>query len=348
MIFQKKAFAIQFSWIFILIVGFMILIFVVSSISKQQQVAEGDLDVEILKNVDSIFASAEQSVDTFKTVHTPEISIEYICEDNYSAYSINKKMQKIENLVLFSPKKIVGKKFFTWSKEYKMPMKVTNILYLTNQKHKYIFINNSPVIRRLLDEFPNNITIEILPSVNEISDIEDENYDTYTIVYVSDVAIDEDEDPNDPPLINKMRYVRIDTSISSYNRGNIYFSSIQSAGPGNTKWSSEENVSYIDETMLYGAIFSPIKEQFICNMNKILRKSNTIYKIHNYTASMEMNATNKYVCASLNYPSALSALGEMNEFIESGNNEYEELSTYVDELKTANNNLRRSGCPLIY
>jgi len=316
----------------------MVMLFVISSISKQKEVSDSDVSVEVLQNVDSIISTSWQSVNTFKVISTPKITIEYICEDNYSAYSVNSKLKKIDDLVIFSPKKIVGKKIFTWSKEYKMPMKIVNVLYLTNEKHKYIFVNSSEsnVINFLYNKFPDNMTTE---RVGESFELEDGNFDTYTIISSED---DRSGWTIPHSIRKKTKAVVIETSSGNYNYGNVSFYSFD--GTGHLVLTDKN--FYLDESTLFGAIFSSDNSDYSCTIDKLMRKSKNIYQIYHNVAEKEKNASSKSICISSYYPMAIGALSHLNISIDS--NDYEEVIMFGYSLDSSNKNLRKYGCPLIY
>ncbi len=338
MFFQKRAFTIQFSWIFILIVGFMVMLFVITSISKQGEVSTSDVNVEILQNVDSIISTSWQSVNTFKIVNTPKITIEYICEDNYSAYSVNSKLRRVDDLIIFAPKQIDGKKIFTWSKEYKMPMKIVNVLYLTNEKHKYIFVNSSTnnVMRFLSSNFPENMTFE---TVNPGFDLEDGNFDMYTII-----STDEDYNGAGVPasIRKKTKVVIINTSSGNYQNGNVSFYSFNNEG----LLEFDGEGVYLDESTLYGAIFSSGISDYECTIDKLMRKSKNLYQIYHNVAEKERDASSKAICISAYYPAVIDMLVYLNDSIDARN--YEEIVMAGYSLDGSNKNLRKYGCPLIY
>ena len=119
---------------------------VIRIITSQTDVSKQEINLDLSKNIDSILSSAEQSTDTFKIVHTPELKLTYLCFEDYTAYSVQKNINKIENSIMFSSSSISGRNIYTWTKEYKMPMKITNVLYVTDPLHKFIFVDGYPVI----------------------------------------------------------------------------------------------------------------------------------------------------------------------------------------------------------
>jgi len=346
---SKKAFTIQFSWIFILIVGFLILMFVISVITKQREVSETDMNVELIQNIDSILNSALQSVGTFKTIHlASDTNIKYICQDKYSAYSVNNKLKQSPNLILFSPDTVQGSELFLWSQDYKMPMKISNILYLTNKKHKFIFVNSttSNIIPKILEEIPANMTIIQLSQVSDLSSLTDENYDSYTvIVSETNAVISSITIPSAPgsSLRAKTNLINIKSDLNELDNGILEFYDI--LPNGHPDIANSNNISYVHRSMLFGAIFSHNFNLYNCSINKIMKKSETLYKIYNYTTSKELNLTDKVSCIPV-YENSINYLE--NLITNSLLNNITQIKVSSINLRIKNEDLAKKSCPLIY
>ncbi len=341
---SKKAFAIQFSWIFILIVGFFIMIFVVSSISKSKDVSDSDINVEIKENFGSIITSAEQSTETFKIIDTPELIIKSICEEDYSAYSINGNIERIDNLVLYTPEQVEGRKIYTWAKEYKMPMKIANVLYLSDPDHMYIFVDleDDNKMSGILKDFPENMTMEVLTKYNDLKEYKDKNFDYYTFVMVGSGDIDSNF-PTSSKIKRKSTIVVFDFDSFNYESGKVTFYDYDY---DMDNWGEGETTDYAGEAMLYGAIFSGNKELYDCNTNKLLQKSETMYKVYNYTTLRQNELTTKAVCILTHYPNAIDIINELSNSIEA--NDLESLYSNSLNLEILNKRIRKDGCSLIY
>ncbi len=338
---SKKAFAMQFSWIFILIVGFLILLFTVTAIKKQSKVSELDVNVDIVKNLESVLTSAQQSSNTFKKINVPLLDLRYFCEDNVSTLSVNSKFRNLDDLFIFAPRHIRGKTLFSWSQDYFMPMHITKFLFLATKKNLFIFINSS-LINYVYSFIPGNLSLLMLNSVDEFSYSDYPNYDSY--IFVSDEPSVVSFPPSSSKLITRANLIVINTSQQNPDIGTINFYEL--SNPINPRWTHSGNSYFISRSLLYGAIFLPYKQDYDCVVNQILKKSLLIYKIYNYTVSKEANYTDSYVCKSFYYPSALDNLNNMIDAITDFNlTDIYDSSLY---LRTANDNLKRNACPIIY
>ena len=80
----KKGFIeIQFNWIFILVVGTIILIFFIMLIAKQKDVSEERVNKKILTYIDGILTGTEVRKKVTNTVDIPNIELEFGC-DSYT------------------------------------------------------------------------------------------------------------------------------------------------------------------------------------------------------------------------------------------------------------------------
>lgn len=341
--FSKKAFSMQFSWIFVLLVGFAITLLVISAISKQEEITDENINVEVVRNINSIFTSAEESTGAFKIINTPSMSLELRADSADLYYFISNKQVNLDDTVLFAPPKISGNQLFTWSKEHKLPMKITNVLYITNKKVKYYFVNTSNVVRQMIDFLPDNLTYENLTSDNDIDNIVDTNYDYYVIVRENNSLPPE---PNQLSLAKKTFLVSVaPEGTGIYDRGAIDFHKLI-INNQNTEWEFQGSSKFFSKETLAGAIFSGDFNIYNQTLIKLLRKSVPIYKIYNYTAHKLNQSSEKYVCTNDYYPDAIDSINNLLSAAENG--VFESVGEASISLSLANKNLRRYGCPLIY
>lgn len=340
--FKKKAFTIQFSWIFVLIVGFLVLTFVTSIIVNQEKISKKEINIEIKKNVESIFTTSEQSTNTFKIIEIPSSKIERVSELNYSAYSINNIFQRVDNVLLFMPKEIESRELLTWTKEYKMPMKITNFLYLTGPDHMYVFINNTGDnnIFEILEDFPKNITFELIQET-ELMNYKDRNFDHYTFIKVGVV----NDYPTSSKIEKKSDILTISFDGINYNKGTINFTKHNS-----TDWQLINSTKFIDKSLLYGAIFASDYTGYSSNLQKLARKSSNVYRIYNYTLAKKNNfititSCNNFYNDSHAYFNDLYLKSNVNKL---NNTHLEQIYVDAIHLEIKNKNVLRFNCPLIY
>src|SRR3989338_5160049 len=136
---SKKAFEIQFNWIFVLIAGAAILIFFTSIIIKQKSITQSSTNIEMLKQMESIIAGASVSTDTIVPFEVPDFEIRISC----NKLSIGASSTQYQNLILFAPSLIKGNKLVAQTMEFREPYRSTNLLFVTSMQASYILIGDS-------------------------------------------------------------------------------------------------------------------------------------------------------------------------------------------------------------
>ena len=139
---KKAMIEIQFHWIFILIVGAVILLFFATMIYRQKTVSETGISADVLVNLESIISGSMISTKTLNLLDIPKgTEISYKDCNQYEVGPYNKQTGTI---VMFAPKKIAGRKLVTWALDWNVPYRVTNFLYLTSDDVRYILVDDVP------------------------------------------------------------------------------------------------------------------------------------------------------------------------------------------------------------
>ena len=73
--------SIQFSWIFILIAGAIILLFFTSIIYKQKDISEQKLSASVLNQLETILTSSGLSSGTINAIDTPQLELGFLCDE---------------------------------------------------------------------------------------------------------------------------------------------------------------------------------------------------------------------------------------------------------------------------
>ncbi len=186
---------------------------------------------------------------------------------------------------------------------------------------------------------PSNITREV---VNSINDITDNNYNQYIIMTATSLS-GTILNGFSPMFLRKIIALQITTVPGQENKGQITFYKFDDNGQSAVV--GENEYDYIDETLLFGAIFTADPYLYNCTANKLFEKSKSIYQIYNYTATKMNQATTRVICKdpSRGYLSVISILEDMITS-DSSNTIYED----AIQLRSRNTYLQRSDCPLAY
>ena len=172
---------IQFYWIFVVIAGVAIFIFLVNFGLKFKELQEEKTAVKILNQLDETFSSLQGS--QFKTSSSLNIpvSLNVQCD----TLSVNGKSKNTDNLI-FSPKVLQGSVLIGFN-SYKMPFKIANFFYIIRKSDTYSFVydrNNEKEVKDIAKNFksyfPDNVEVTDNPR-NKIKIYfkQDKNADIY-------------------------------------------------------------------------------------------------------------------------------------------------------------------------
>lgn len=143
----KAQLDIQFHWIFILIVGAIILSFFVGVAIWYKDIQEQKSAADVVTTLDALFLFAKESPKTARYTEIPEIDLTFTCSaaecTDYgcaSAFSGGGISRATETEILFTLDHLEGRSLITWALEWTLPYKVANFLYLTNDRVRYILV----------------------------------------------------------------------------------------------------------------------------------------------------------------------------------------------------------------
>lgn len=147
---------IPFSWLFAIIIGSMIIFLAIFAVTKILQTQEIAIDAQTSKQIGILLNPLEIGFETEKTtsmILPSETRIFNRCNNNgYFGRQIIKVSQKsfgkwtetdvdvgFSNKYIFSEEFVEGKKFYLFSKPFKLPFKVADVIYLTSSEKMYCF-----------------------------------------------------------------------------------------------------------------------------------------------------------------------------------------------------------------
>src|SRR3989338_7443073 len=102
---KKGIVEVQFNWIFVLIVGGILIITVTSVIIKQKNSAENSIRITLLNTLRSLIASSSVSSGATMSASMPKAEVVYEC----NKFSIGDISKSYNGLVMFGPSSLKGK-----------------------------------------------------------------------------------------------------------------------------------------------------------------------------------------------------------------------------------------------
>ena len=149
---KKRGQTIQFSWVFAIIAGAVILALFTGFAVKYKELQQERSEVEVLKNLDNILFSLQAS--SLQT--TNELFIPINSDFNCNEIIVNDKSIKSDNLAL-SPTEFQGQSII-WYQPWKSPFRINNFYYIIPKDFKFYLVYNDATEKNV------NYIIEKIPA----------------------------------------------------------------------------------------------------------------------------------------------------------------------------------------
>ena len=283
--FKKKRgiVAVQFNWIFILIVGALIILFFIVMVKRQGGISEEKSQIEIRSKFKTILVSAKQSTGTLFSMYLPKTELEFGC----SGFSVA-GTSSVDLGEVFAPDLIRSSKnvIYLWALDWEIPYKVSNFVYLTSPDVRYIIIGDRETeAQDLYYILPDNVTKGYLPVDASPDPIVVNNLNNYKVRFI---FFDSNTLTRLQTTFPKTKNKDITALLIDQNSGCL---SEAFDGCGEvTYYVSDGNTfkldfpygttPYLKKESLFGAIFSENKEIYECTMEKALVSAKIVSKIY--------------------------------------------------------------------
>jgi hypothetical protein len=258
----------QLNWIFILIVGAVILAFFTFIVVKQRAASEAKFAGKVSQQLNTILVGAKVSSGTVQDIPTPELSIRFTCNDYY----IGPASQRLGGRIVFAPEFLEGDRLITWTMDWNSPFKVTSFLYLTSPFVRYSIIGKSlddPKTRNLFESLPQKLN-------KRFFSIEDYNAGTISEdgdKYVRFIFVDVGDSFNFPVGFDKVEISGLTVNTNSHQLQFLVKSSsgLITSGPKYT---------YIEPEVLYGGVFADKYDNYECIMKRAYSRLNMVSRVY--------------------------------------------------------------------
>ncbi len=336
---DKKAFEMQFNWLFVLVAGAAILLFFTVVVIRQKDVADASTKATVLSSIDSIITGTGVSTDSTSIIEIPNSDIEVGC--NRIAVGRGRQYQ---NLILFSPGLLKGNKIIAQTVDFSAPYRATNLLYMSSPQVRYIIIGSNDLAREINKSLP----IELEKDFYYFPPAQIKNENNYKIMFVVF------DNPNSAYLANFQKMPDNDVTAikvsGSLNNGEIEFYQKRASS-----WELKGKSYYLAMPTLVGAVYSGTLEAYECSMRNAMSKFNLVTDIYGDKTRELNSAVDPLQTACRNsYASALShlnAIHDSSDYLIKNPLSLAQITSITNaaqSLANENKNLQINSCPLIY
>ena len=368
---KKGQVEVQFNWIFVLIVGAILLAFFVTIALRQKEASEVGLTADFFINFEKALSGISASKGKTLLYDIPSMELRYDCIAgcDCAAYSGTSRARStitpfaMNNQIIFSPNHLKGNKLLTLSKDWEYPYRVANFLFITSPEVKYL-IEDSTRGSALFDELPPEFieqdqaqqpafTKELFSVDEPITGIQG-NYKVKFVFFTSD------------PLTFTIPSAALSLPNSDVTAVKI----TQSGSSGSVSFYVKEGNSFkktgdsylFGETTAFASIFAEDLQAYSCMMNRAFKKYATVTSIYSkkqseyfdYYNCVDENPSSEFksVCCGSYDSSALSSLqGALSSFDFSRQDTSGLVATIqnsITSFSAQNLNAIQESCPHIY
>lgn len=355
----KGQLSIPFPLIFALVGGFFFLLFFFVMIRAVIHSNTVKSTRQLSFTVETAVMTALANHNTFSKLSLQKGKYVFTCDKGppFESYvRINdgsfENPQLFRYVPLFSPPVINGDELFISTRSWKAPFPITSLLLIANNRTRFVFVGNKPLIKNFIDrENLNNYGIDVVKT-SDLGSYVDKSFDRY--IFVTFNAKPGSSWPSDETF-NGSSVLEVKSS-DSFHSGNFTFKELNCFADPSTPCSlqppspTSSTINFQGGAMLDGAIFSGDEKLFECNFDKLQERALTAsdilhLRLHNLTVYATNN--NLSECLTL-YPTAETLLSEYKSDAKDGS-----LSNFfggegVKKILTTDRELLAQDCPTLY
>lgn len=330
---KKAAIEIQFNWIFVLIIGAIILIVFSGIVLRQKNISETSKNVLLLNSLDAIISGTESTAGTVNIVRIPESRIEFSC----NSYSVGKLSKQVEVMNVFPSSVIEGDRLIASTADFSSPYRVSNIVYLTDPKHAYIFIGESDVKQALKELMPSEI---LLDDAAALSDIELRQSPARLVFF------------GEYPILPEAFSAFDDSSITALRvEGTLSYGTLEFYRKKGDAFEPSGISYYLGEETLLGAVFSDSMDVYECAMGSLFDKIGIVTEIYKSRTIAVRQAYSEQGSRCAAFADTTYSLGNIEEI--SLASEFSEanvarISEAASRLRAQNRQAQLQSCATIY
>jgi len=337
---KKGIIEIQFNWIFVLIAGFIIFLFIISIINSQKKQSDQTLNIDIMSLITTEIKNKQQIFNSYNEIHTTSVyDLQFSCDKDTKQAGIYIKGTEgnieLPTEVLFTTTKLSTNNIIIWTSDFSTPFTVTRFMFITSPGTAFLIYNDSAnqYAKQIYYDLPANITKiyvnSFAPDISSSSILKQTKaFKNYHIICFDD----------DCPA-NKYNYLRITPSPDNglYSYGDLAY---HRAGVPTDALSK-----YVTKSSLFGAIFSDSRDFYECEVARAYDQMNLKGSLH--LTRMKLLTDNPDIdpdCVTY-FAGPQAILSDMKSL------SIKDVSTlYADtnELSMDNRNLEDKGCSQIY
>lgn len=361
---KKAVIEVSLHWIFVIVVGAIILTFFITIVVKQKNASEQNLIIDLRNTFASYILGAQTASQGAVELSTFENPFSYSCSlirDQKCSCQLligDKFTQALdlEDSVLFSPKSS-GKetdRLLVWSLPWRMPFPATNFVYFSHPKVRYLFVYdpNSFIRNDVETIFTHTLTDKINKDLVKspgfldinVSDLGDEFHKIIIIGQLQNLKL-----PSIPDFLKNEKTVILyvpSVSQKDIQTGNIIYFQYDSK---TESFRQQTSSALLGLPSFFGAVFADDVDTYNCAM------ANAFVNLRN-SAQVQLERMKildeSKVCSAFYGQADQESMKNLIRFTEEpskwNNINFVDFIRSVSSLEQLNARIQNNPCPLLY
>ena len=363
---------IQFNWLFVMIVGGLIIFFFTNLILSAQQDSQQKLIVKVSKDLETIATGAGVSKGTAQRLDKPDIDMVFDCAGCDCKYYMQQDKsdfnvygsKNFRDLRIFAPRRVLGTEMIAWSLDWSVPFRVTNFLYISSPQTMYYIIDLTSMTSDLGEYINETLPSSIVKSYHTTNELAartlvDNNYPSIKVFYITDSKTDCPDGGGAAAQLDDAQQFS-DWGIEQENIGAAcVYSVANDLSNGKVRfykvgrdWDFDLDTSkleFIGEEAIFASFFAFDYDNFACNMGEAFERLALIGQIYRNRTRLLKDSTSQCETLYLRSIQTFDQLIPNATYISHNVNvSYGDYRDVVANLSYYNRNLQIRSCPSIY
>jgi hypothetical protein len=345
---SKKAQDMEFNYIYLMIVGGLILLFTITVSQATRSQTQKSTSLDALKSFDNTVSYMQNSNGVEGSVPLSGLTVQFDYQKDYcNFYTIRNsglEGNSVKDNPFFAPN-YIDNRMMLYSLPWEIPFSSSYFLYATSPKIAYVFITTgNDDINELYNIMPNVTKTRVVDS----ADFKNQNYDKVRFI-TKDTYFPNTNNFDSSMLILKDKDITLVKLDFPNNRAQFL---VKNGNSFTSNGGNNGETYFIDQVTALASIYSDTPESYECNLMKAVLRLNMqtsllLDKIDVIQTTYDPrchSVDSRYSDAKID----LLLIQSTTNVNAINSNMMRQLSSAAILLSTSNQDISREGCPSIY
>ena len=338
-----------------LIAGAIILVVAFSFVSKLRASSKVKIADTLVRDIEAIAAGAGVAKGGAQSIKIPKANVEFSCSEECSCgIRVGPAERPFKDKFIFAPDNLEDIEMIFYSLGWKVPFRVTNLLYASNKFVQYYIIYKkgdaiaSRIVNTLKRKMPKQLKVTYVDAA-QASDLDPKNFEEVKFVFVNTEPVGGTVGSYVDML---QKFAKVDINIVKIEPPHS-LTFLNKKSKKKMEFAGTVDGAYLAEADMFAAIFSDDSQMYLCNMEKAYRRMGYIADLYAQRAGRLHQAAVDYGLDCPGYEGSQTTLQDLSTIAFQVADNFDSgavgsLAGAISQLETENKEFLLLGCPLLY